>query len=75
VSREGSSAGTGHQALRTGRRSVPSAAWRDVTSMTSNRSKDKDVRARVRGGDVERGCGIEKPAFRERGFRGLFQRN
>ncbi len=30
MSREGSAAGTGHQALRTGRRSVPSAAWRDL---------------------------------------------
>ncbi len=36
-----SSAGTGNQALRTGRRSVPSAAWRDITSMSSWWSKGK----------------------------------
>ena len=29
--------------------------------MTSNRSKDKDVRARVRGGDVERGWLRDSP--------------
>ncbi len=43
VSREGSAAGTGHQALRTGRRSVPSAAWRDLSSMPSFWSKGKGV--------------------------------
>ena len=45
MSREGSAAGIGLEALRTGRRSVPSAAWTDLNSMPSNRSKGKDVPA------------------------------
>jgi hypothetical protein len=43
VSRAGSSAGIGLEALRTGRRSVPSAAWRNLNSMPSIQTKDNSI--------------------------------
>jgi hypothetical protein len=52
MSREDSSAGIGHQALRTGRRSVPSAAWRDLTSMPSIQTSGKGATSSASGTDA-----------------------
>ncbi len=43
ISHEGSAADTGLEVLRSGLRSVPSAAWRDLTSIPSNRSQRKNA--------------------------------